>query len=64
MELNKNKYSKKEVTDILVAYKGEYEKRIAESREIISKLNAEIKELNAYVESLKRKRKYFGCNFN
>ncbi|MBE7083608.1 MAG: hypothetical protein E7373_03285 [Clostridiales bacterium] len=55
MELNKNKYSKKEVADILTAYKGEYEKRISENREIISRLNDEIKSLNAYVDSLKEK---------
>lgn len=55
LELNKNKYAKKEVLDILNAYKNEYEKRIAEQREIIYRLNEEIKGLNAISQSLKDK---------
>ena len=55
MELNKNKYSQKEVVDILNAYKSEYEKRIVEQREIIKKLNEEIKELYAREESVNDK---------
>ena len=45
MQLDKKKYSKKEVLLILDAYKREYEKRFLEQRQIISRLNEEIKTL-------------------
>ena len=63
MELNKNKYSQKEVVDILNAYKSEYEKRIVEQREIIKKLNEEIKELYAREESVNDKEKLVLMHF-
>lgn len=55
MELNKSKYTQREVLEILKAYKNEYEKRIAEHKTIIANLNQEIKELNAVKESLQEK---------
>ena len=55
MELNKKKYTNKEVLDILNAYKGEYEKRFAEQREIIYRLNEELKNLQAETENIRGK---------
>lgn len=55
MELNKKKYTNKEVLDILNAYKGEYEKRFAEQREIIYRLNEELKSLQAETDSIRSK---------
>ncbi len=55
MDLSKKKYTNKEVLDILNAYKGEYEKRFAEQREIIYRLNEELKTLKAETESIRGK---------
>ncbi len=55
MELEKKKYAQNEVMGILKAYKGEYEKRLAEQRDIIFRLNEEIKTLRAEADALKDK---------
>lgn len=56
MELTKKKYAQNEVVDILKAYKGEYEKKLAEQRDIIFRLNEEIKQLKAEAEGLSEKK--------
>ena len=55
MELSKKKYAQSEVLEILKAYKSEYEKRIAEQREVIYHLNEEIKGLRAELDGIKDK---------
>ncbi len=55
MELNKNKYAKKEVLDILNAYKAEYEKKFAEYREEIYRLREEVRQAETEVATLKNK---------
>lgn len=55
MELNKNKYAKKEVLEILNAYKAEYDKKFAEYRDEIYRLREEIKVAEAQATVLKNK---------
>lgn len=57
MELKKNKYSKKQVIDILNAYKAEYDKRFAEYREEVKVLKQEIKLAEERAEMLEEKEK-------
>ncbi len=56
MELTKKKYAQNEVIDILKAYKGEYEKKLAEQRETIYRLTEEIKQVKAEAEGLNEKK--------